>query len=158
LAHVLALSPDAPNVLQGELQKKKLVALSEPIELDDIKRLGKHLGCTINDLAAVGAIPAELEKRVVTMFSSRATTVLTNVPGPREPLKLAGSEISSLMFWVPQSGGLGLGLSILSYNNAVRVGVAADAGLVKYPEALARDFEEAFEELLRVESAVPELA
>jgi hypothetical protein len=62
------------------------------------------------------------------------------------------------MFWVPQSGGLGLGLSILSYNNAVRVGVAADAGLVKYPEALARDFEEAFEELLRVESAVPELA
>jgi len=109
-------------------------------------------------LAAVGAIPAELEKRVVTMFSSRATTVLTNVPGPKEPLKLAGSEISSLMFWVPQSGGLGLGLSILSYNNSVRVGVAADAGLVKYPEALARDFEEAFEELLRVESAVPEPA
>jgi hypothetical protein len=58
------------------------------------------------------------------------------------------------MFWVPQSGGLGLGLSILSYNNQVRVGAAADAGLVRDPEALVRDFEDAFEELLRVESAV----
>jgi diacylglycerol O-acyltransferase len=109
-------------------------------------------------LAAVGAIPAELEKRVVSMFGSRATTVLTNVPGPQVPLKLAGSEISSMMFWVPQSGGLGLGLSILSFNGQVRVGVAADAGLVKDPDLLVSDFEDAFEELLRVESAVPELA
>ncbi|MFA7479056.1 MAG: wax ester/triacylglycerol synthase family O-acyltransferase [Vulcanimicrobiota bacterium] len=105
-------------------------------------------------LAAVGAIPAELEKRVVTVFSSRATAVLTNVPGPRSPLKLGGSEISSLMFWVPQSGGLGLGLSILSYHNEVRVGVAVDSGLVRRPEVLVKDFEEAFDELLQVECAV----
>jgi len=99
-------------------------------------------------LAAVGAVPAELEKRVVTMFGSRATTVLTNVPGPKYPLTLAGEEIDSIMFWVPQSGGLGLGLSILSYAGKVRVGIVADSGLVKNPTALVEDFEMAFQELL----------
>lgn len=104
-------------------------------------------------LAAVGAIPAELEKQVVTMFSARATTVCTNVPGPREPLLLADNEISSMMFWVPQSGGLGLGISILSYNGSVRVGIAADAGLVQYPDRLVEDFENAFQELLESQTA-----
>ncbi|HIB67350.1 MAG TPA: WSD1 family O-acyltransferase [Phycisphaerales bacterium] len=102
-------------------------------------------------LSAVGTIPAELEKRVVGLFGASATAVLTNVPGPQEPLLLAGKEISSLMFWVPQSGGLGLGLSILSYNQQVRVGIATDAGLVDKPELLVQDVEAAFEELLRIE-------
>lgn len=108
-------------------------------------------------LAAVGTVPAELEQKVVGLFGSQATTVLTNVPGPQEPLLLAGKEISSLMFWVPQSGGLGLGLSILSYNHKVRVGIATDAGLVSNPEQLVADVEEAFEELLAAEcgSGVP---
>ena len=40
------------------------------------------------------------------------------------------------MFWVPQSGHLGLGVSILSYAGHVTVGIASDAGLVPDPEAL----------------------
>lgn len=43
------------------------------------------------------------------LFGLKATAVITNVPGPREVRHLAGSPISSLMFWVPQSGRLGLG-------------------------------------------------
>ena len=121
--------------------------------MDDLKGSPQAV-MVLGLLNAVGAIPAEMEKRVVGMFGTRATTVLTNVPGPREPLKLAGKEISSMMFWVPQSGGLGLGLSILSYAGKVRVGIAADKGLVSKPELLAQDFEEAFEELLRLETRV----
>lgn len=106
-------------------------------------------------LAAVGSIPAELEKQVVTMFGARATAVCTNVPGPKEALLLADNEITGMMFWVPQSGGLGLGLSILSYNGQVRVGIAADAGLVKKPELLVQDFEAAFEDLLQASKVAP---
>lgn len=99
-------------------------------------------------LTAVGSVPAELEKQVVTMFGARATAVCTNVPGPKEALLLADREIAGMMFWVPQSGGLGLGLSILSYNGQVRVGIAADAGLIEKPERLVQDFEAAFRELI----------
>ena len=43
------------------------------------------------------------------------------------------------MFWVPQSGRLGLGISILSYNGEVMVGVASDAGLVPDPERIVEE-------------------
>jgi hypothetical protein len=52
------------------------------------------------------------------------------------------------MFWVPQSGRLGLGLSILSYGGKVRIGVASDAGLATDAHVLASDIEASFAELL----------
>ena len=67
--------------------------------------------------------------------------MLTNVPGPREPLFLAGEPLERAMFWVPQSGRLGLGVSILSYAGQVMVGVASDAGLVPDPQSIVEAFE-----------------
>lgn len=99
-------------------------------------------------LSAVGTIPAELQTRVVEFFGSKSTLVVTNVPGPDKQLYLAGQAITSLMFWVPQSGRLGLGVSILSYGGQVRVGVACDDRLVTDPETLVEDFHVAFDELV----------
>lgn len=99
-------------------------------------------------LSAVGSIPAELQKHVVEIFGSKATAVVSNVPGPRSQLKLAGEPIQSLMFWVPQSGRLGVGLSVLSYDGQVRIGVATDTGLPVRAHLLAEDIEHAVHELM----------
>jgi hypothetical protein len=99
-------------------------------------------------LSAVGTIPAELQTRVVEFFGSKSTLVVTNVPGPDKQLYLAGQAITGLMFWVPQSGRLGLGVSILSYGGQVRVGVACDDRLVTDPETLVEDFHAAFDQLV----------
>jgi WS/DGAT/MGAT family acyltransferase len=130
------------------------VGLSDPRQrLAEVKRRMDHLKSSpqavvvFGLLTAVGAAPAELQQRVVDLFGSKATAVVTNVPGPRQTLYLAGSPIQSLMFWVPQSGRLGLGVSILSYNGQVRVGVACDAGLVPDPQSLVARFEESFDEM-----------
>ena len=58
------------------------------------------------------------------------------MPGPRETLYLAGKPIRSFLFWVPQSGRLGMGISIASYAGAARLGVATDAKLVGDPERI----------------------
>jgi len=92
-------------------------------------------------LNAIGVVPRQLLPPAVEFFGSKASIVLTNVPGPRAPLYLAGRRIANCMFWVPQSGHLGLGVSILSYAGGVMVGIAADAGLVPDPEAVVRAFE-----------------
>ncbi len=55
---------------------------------------------------------------------------MTNVPGPQQPLYLAGAPIDSLMFWVPQSGDIGMGVSIISYDGAVQFGIVTDRGAV----------------------------
>jgi hypothetical protein len=49
------------------------------------------------------------------------------------------------MFWVPQSGRLGLWISIISYSGGVMLGVATDAGLVADPERIVECFRLEFE-------------
>lgn len=101
-------------------------------------------------LGAIGRAPVEIEHLVLNVLGARGTAVMTNVCGPRRPISLAGKRITSLMFWVPQSGHLGLGLSILSYAGGVSIGVATDAGLVPDPERLVAHFRDEFAELLAI--------
>jgi WS/DGAT/MGAT family acyltransferase len=91
-------------------------------------------------LNMLGGTNPEVEKRMVNLLGTKATAVMSNVPGPQEPVYLAGSEVAGLMFWAPQSGHVGLGVSIFSYNGGVRVGVSVDAGLVDDPDTIIEAF------------------
>ena len=98
-------------------------------------------------LQSIGFAPRWVHKLVVKMFSEKCSLVVTNVPGPAEQLHLMGVPVGSLMFWVPQSGDIGLGISILSLNGQVLVGVSADANIVSDPNELVAAFEAEFEAL-----------
>lgn len=235
LAIALSLSDDPPTAFKGPLGVSKRVAWAEPLPLDDVKTLGKALGCTVNDvllacaagalrghlvdngqaadgltiratvpvnlrpleharklgnhfglvfldlpigeanpmrrlervaanmrelkrsrqaaltfglLAAVGMAPAAVQRAALELFSRKATAVATNVPGPQMPLYLAGARVRELMFWVPQNGSIGMGISILSYNGNVHFGLIIDAKLVGDPESVVQRFAGEFEKLL----------
>ncbi len=79
----------------------------------------------------------------VDLFTRKATVMVTNVPGPRTRIRLAGRELESVMVWAPTSGGMGFSVTLLSYGGELRMGIAADAGLEAAPEALIRGFERA---------------
>ena len=98
-------------------------------------------------LNALGLAPAEVASLVVDMFGSKSTAVMTNVVGPKQPVYFAGHRMADMMFWVPQSGRMGLGVSIFSYDGHVVVGVATDAGLVPDPERIATFFEDELDAL-----------
>jgi WS/DGAT/MGAT family acyltransferase len=100
-------------------------------------------------LKAMGLTPHAIQKLVVRIFATKATAVMTNVPGPRQTVYLAGSPIRDVFFWVPQSGRVGLGVSICSYAGHVRLGVGTDAGLVPDPEGIVKGFHEEVAELQR---------
>lgn len=237
LAIALTLSDDPQTALKGKLGVAKRVAWAEPLPLDEVKVLGKALGCTVNDvllacaagairgylrdlgedvdgltiratvpvnlrplehakklgnhfglvfldlpigepnplrrlervaacmrelkgrrqaivafglLAALGMGPAVLQQPALELFSRKATAVATNVPGPQQPLFMAGVEVRELMFWVPQTGSIGLGLSILSYNGRVHFGVIGDGKRVRDPDAIVQRFGVEFEKLLLI--------
>ncbi len=65
--------------------------------------------------AALGYLPKIVQDQLSDILASRATAVMTNVPGPTQPLTVAGSRLRQMLFWVPQSGDIGMGVSILSY-------------------------------------------
>lgn len=97
-------------------------------------------GVVLAVLGALGRSPLAVQRLVSRIFGSKATAVMTNVPGPRQTLFLGGCAIRDIMFWVPQAGRLGLGISILSYAGGVRLGVVSDHGLVADPETIVAGF------------------
>jgi hypothetical protein len=70
------------------------------------------------------------------------------VPGPTRPLYLAGSKIESEIVWVPQSGNIGMGVSILSYDGRVQFGLITDRDLCPDPERVIARFGPEFEKLV----------
>jgi len=235
LLHALSLSDDPPSMLRGRLGVSKRVAWAEPLDLEEVKAVGRACDCTVNDvlmataagalrsymiergdnvdgltlratvpvnlrplehsrklgnhfglvfldlpvgegnpirrlervaqcmeglknsrqaivayglLAALGMAPASVQGLALELFSRKATAVATNVPGPQQPLYLAGCTLREMMFWVPQTGSIGIGISILSYNGRVHFGLIADGRLIPDPDAVIRRFGAEFDKLL----------
>ena len=98
-------------------------------------------------LDILGRGPDLLERRALELLSRRASAVLTNVPGPGEPLYLCGSRLREPMFWVPQTGDVGIGLSIFSYAGQVQFGIISDRQLMASPDGMAAAFADAFHEI-----------
>ncbi|TWI03775.1 WS/DGAT/MGAT family acyltransferase [Luteimonas cucumeris] len=235
LLYALALPDDPPSMLRGKLGVSKRVAWAPPLDLEEVKAVGRACDCTVNDvlmaaaagalrdymlergddvegmtlratvpvnlrpleharklgnhfglvfldlpvgegnpvrrlehvaecmnqlkgsrqaivafglLAALGMAPTALQGLALELFSRKASAVATNVPGPQQPLYMAGRTLREMMFWVPQTGSIGIGISILSYNGRVHFGLIADAKLIPDPDAVIRRFGPEFDKLL----------
>ena len=235
LARIALMGSDSPTRFKGRLGVKKRVAWAAPLPLEDVKVMGKALGCSINDvllamatgalreylqargdavdglgiraivpvnlrpqgrghelgnqfglvfldlpigiddplerlhevrrhmrelkgsyqpvialglLHVVGHGPKILQDQVTALLAQNASAVMTNVPGPAHPIYFGGRRIEELDFWVPQSGGIGMGVSILSYNGRIQFGLISDAGLVPDPDRIVAKFAGEYEKLM----------
>jgi WS/DGAT/MGAT family acyltransferase len=99
-------------------------------------------------LGVVGMCPQPVQQQVLSMLSDKGTAVMTNVPGPQRPLYFAGAKLSQQMVWVPQSGNVGMGVSILSYNDGVQFGLMTDKKFVPDPHTIVNRFAPEFEKLV----------
>jgi diacylglycerol O-acyltransferase / wax synthase len=108
----------------------------------------KQALATLSLLSFVGSLPAPVEEPATALFSAKASLVASNVPGPREPLSLAGVPVSRVLFWVPQAGSIGTGVSMLSYNGQVQFGVIADEQLIPEPAQLVKRIATEFDRLV----------
>jgi len=101
-----------------------------------------------------GRGPKAIQDLATSIFGSKASVVMTNVVGPKQPVYLAGVPIDQMMFWVPHPGRqLGMGISILSYRGMASLAVIADAGLVPDPETITSAFNREFERMRRTVTA-----
>ena len=98
-------------------------------------------------LAVAGVMVKPAQDAMLSLFSKKTTAVMTNVPGPREKLSFCGATLEQALFWVPQSGSVGLGVSILSYGGGVQFGVITDTTLCPDPQAIIDQFAPEFERL-----------
>lgn len=115
----------------------------------DVLKLTAEAGATAILIRLLGLFPEWAAALAGRILGAKATAIVTNVPGPRQPVRLAGAELARLTFWVPQVGSVGVGISILSYAGTVSIGVATDSGLVPNASRLTDAMTEEFAELRR---------
>jgi diacylglycerol O-acyltransferase len=106
-------------------------------------------------LSVAGLLIKPVQAALLNLFAKKATAVMTNVPGPREPLSFCGSTLKQVMFWVPQSGDIGMGVSILSYGGGVQFGLITDRKLCPDPQQIIDRFGDEFEKLLLLTLMLP---
>ena len=74
--------------------------------------------------------------------------VVSNVPGPEVPIYLAGARMTSLHPIGPIMEGVGVNVTVFSYQDAVHVGIQACWDLVPDVGVLGRAMEESLAELV----------
>ncbi len=124
-----------------------LVGIADPVarlravkaRMDALKVSSEAI-VSLEVLALMGAAGPDAERLGIDVFTRKASMLLTNVPGPVSHLHLAGKTLVDLIVWAPVAGHVGVGVSMVSYGGAVRVGVLSDALRVPDPDAIAAGF------------------
>jgi WS/DGAT/MGAT family acyltransferase len=100
-------------------------------------------------LAAADLLPAPLVPAAAALMDRQrlANLVVTNVPGPSVPLYAMGAELLEAFPAVPLAGNLTLGVAVLSYRNALNLGITADTRTCPDVDAFVHGLEHAFVEL-----------
>jgi diacylglycerol O-acyltransferase len=106
-------------------------------------------------LGVSGSLTKPLQDAVSDMFLKKTTAVMTNVPGPTVPIEVCGSTLRQSIFWVPSSGDVGVGVSIVSYAGGVQFGLITDSRRCPDPQKIIDRFAPEFEKLLLLALMLP---
>ncbi len=106
-------------------------------------------------LAVSGVLTRPLQAALSDVFLRKTTAVMTNVPGPAEALVFCGSTLRQSIFWVPSSGDVGVGVSIVSYAGGVQFGLITDVRRCADPQRIIERFAPEFEKLLLLSLMLP---
>ena len=100
--------------------------------------------------------PPEVESRIIDIFSAKASAVMTNVPGPRETVYLAGAaRCATVLVWAPTAGSVGMSVSIFSYAGEVTVGLLVHAAQVPEPQSIVDRVQRELTAMASLAPAVP---
>jgi diacylglycerol O-acyltransferase len=80
---------------------------------------------------------------------------ISNVPGPRVPLYLAGAKVESIAPLAGISDGLGLNITVMSYCDRIDIGIVADPAQVPDVQRIADWMADDLAELVKLTAGIP---
>jgi diacylglycerol O-acyltransferase len=87
-------------------------------------------------LLGTSLVTPAVERRIHRLNQLRSTGVVTNVPGPRTPLHVAGARIRGTVGWGGMTGHLNLGAAFVSLDGRVFPGLVTDAAITPEPRRI----------------------
>lgn len=103
-------------------------------------------------MRAMGALPAPLEARVArwTYRSRWFNLIVSVIPGPRRPYSFAGVRLTEVYPVLPLADEVGLAVGVLSWGEALTVGMTTDVTLLSDADQLAEEVRASFTTFRRV--------
>ena len=96
----------------------------------------------------IGWFPGVVGQLVMMWVVSKATVILSNVPGPKIPLVYHGLKTRALIALIPGLGDCAFGISALSHGENLYMAVQADETYVKDPAALRAILEKNYDQIV----------
>jgi len=131
------------------------VHIGDPIlRISEVKRRLQNLDrlpdavSMFSSMTYVGISAETFAEKIAIPFSKKSSLLMTNTQGPAQPLYIKGIPVSNLMYWLPRIGHIGLGTTILSYNQNVRLGIVCDNKQIPDPNVFIDEFERQLTQLL----------
>lgn len=149
----VATGPTAPSTLGNHvttvfvdlpLDAVEFPELVRIVATEKLQRRSAHEAAGMSVLIeAAGLLPNPLHEMVVRIVGGMpfANLVLSDVPGPDEPMYLLGRRIAACYPMIPLPTGIGLSIATVSMGGVMSVGIVADPGLVPEASRLARAIE-----------------
>ena len=126
--------------------RKQLAAITE--KTTELKETKQAIGADVL-LQAAEFTPSTLMSLGARNLSRMTpfNTVVTNVPGPQQPMYLLGSRLLEMYPHVPLVENIGLGIALVSYDGTMHWGINADRDLVPDLHQFVEDLESSLDEL-----------
>ncbi|MGN6169282.1 MAG: WS/DGAT/MGAT family O-acyltransferase [Solirubrobacteraceae bacterium] len=124
------------------------------LAMAEIKESGQAVGAqTLTELAGF-APPTMLAQAARLQARQRLfNLVVTNVPGPQQPLYLLGRELECVFPLVPLAKNTAIGIAVMSYNGQMSFGLNGDYDAIPDLESLAEYLQDAVAALVRAANA-----
>lgn len=98
---------------------------------------------------AIAESPVKIARAITTFFADKTVGQLSNVPGPRSEMRMAGAPVTQMVGWVPTTAKQPLGVCNFTYNGRATIGLSADTRRVpdldRLAELLRRHMREMYE-------------
>ncbi len=120
-----------------------------------IKRSGQAVGAqALTELVGFASTTLVAQAARLQARQRLFNLVVTNVPGPQQPLYLLGRRMQAIYPLVPLAANTALGIAVLSYDGRLNFGLNADYDVLADLDVLASDLETAIAEIVQsVDSA-----
>jgi diacylglycerol O-acyltransferase len=139
----VSLKPFDPGMPEELGNHFALIAVKMPLNISDPKERLHEMSRRVNKIKqsheavvtfgvqrVVATSPERMSVFLTNFFANKAVGVLTNVPGPKGQIALAGTPVEGVLGWAPSSGDQPMTITIFSYNGRVHVGFGVDQQLV----------------------------
>ncbi len=149
----VSLKPFDPSMPEELGNHFALVAFEMPLSISDPKQRLREVNRRINKIKksheavvtfgvqrVVASSPERISVFLTNFFANKGVGVLTNVPGPKGKIALAGTPVEGVLGWAPASANNPMTITIFSYNDRVHVGFGVDKKLIPDGERLPQLF------------------